>query len=256
MTSVEGKGNDRLSKRRANAQKVALGKLLAKYVGKGWEKKVRIMIVHEQVQPELKTTDFPKELRDKHRKGVKNASLAGAPDVLTGSIAQISKIKNPQVRLYKILELLAGTPNGKAVLREYNDYMALVIKGKSVQAESFLKKAKHINKSHVLNYLHKTVGRSRSTEVKLMTPELYAAALKHLSGVMASRYPGHNVKTIKGAILINEVTSADPSKEKLVMRLKPTADASKYIAYGPDGKRKGAYSVAQIESGKLDKMFA
>jgi len=73
---------------------------------------------------------------------------------------------------------------------------------------------------------------------------------------MASRYPGYNVKTIKGEILINEVTSGDPSKEKLVLRLKPNADASKYVAYGPDKKRKAEYSIAQIEGGKIDRMLA
>lgn len=174
-TSVEGSKavNDALSKRRAEAQKQAVLRVLRAKFGPNWRKtkgNVDFYITHKQLEPELKKTNLPKALQDafasdKEYEGIRK--LLGVTNI-DQAIAKINKNYKGEGRLLMIIRVLAkGIMKPRSVLSEYNKYFNIKARQGDAKAEEWLtKNSKYLVKMpHVLRFLLANVGKSRSSEV-------------------------------------------------------------------------------------------
>lgn len=161
-TSVEGSKavNDRISNQRAEAKKRAIYTALKTALGANWRSKgnVEFFVTHSQIQPEMDKSDIPDSIKDKY-----------SNDKLSNVLSDLNKLQGEKL-LYAAIKLLTDNEvQPQKVLSEYNQYISIRTTSGSNKAEQWLKKNSLYLKDNpdLLKYLHKYVGRSRSTEVNV-----------------------------------------------------------------------------------------
>ncbi|MFC1600396.1 hypothetical protein ACFL3T_05190, partial [Patescibacteria group bacterium] len=316
-TSVEGykSVNDRLSKKRVDAKKRVILAALKKALGKDWARykdKVHFKVEHKQIEPKLALADMTKKQQDEMakamatnkvvslvNKGLKQIGLAPSllSDIVSAfkqknrfadAIGKVNQITPAEKRLHAIIVLFARTDakTARAILREYNVYREKAVKNPDEAALWLNTKSKYLKGNAPLRkYLHKYVGRSRSTEIAVNHPkqkklddqllsmwdamkggkmkpkgaaqEMYAdylatagKKLNKLANSLQGAYPELNPS------IENGVLSLRGSDGKLKAEFGLTEDLNEYIAYDAKGVDQGTYTYAQLQGNGPDFLLA